>query len=56
VILDSELSGRRLFEEVVSLGRDQDKLTAMGEAAGKMARPDAARRAAEILEQVAVRG
>jgi UDP-N-acetylglucosamine--N-acetylmuramyl-(pentapeptide) pyrophosphoryl-undecaprenol N-acetylglucosamine transferase len=55
VVRDNELSGRRLFEEVMSLARNRTALEAMAEAARKLAKPNAARRAAEVLEQVAVR-
>lgn len=55
LIRDSELSGRRLFEEITSLSREQNRLAEMGGAARRMAKPTAAQRAAEVLEEVAVR-
>ena len=55
IILDRELTGRRLFEEVAALGRNRDELARMGERARKLARPGAAERAAEVLEEVAER-
>ena len=50
VIPDSELSGSRLAQEVGSLLHDPGRLMAMGRAAARLARPDAANRVAvEIL-------
>ena len=50
MILDAEFSGQRLAAEVVRLSQSPDRLGAMGEAARGFAKPDAARRAAEVLE------
>lgn len=50
---DKELTGRRLFELVASLVADRPRLEAMGEAARRLARPGAAARAADILEEIA---
>jgi UDP-N-acetylglucosamine--N-acetylmuramyl-(pentapeptide) pyrophosphoryl-undecaprenol N-acetylglucosamine transferase len=50
VILDAEMTGQRLVEEVMKLARDTRQLEAMGAAAKQMAKPGAARRAADILE------
>jgi UDP-N-acetylglucosamine--N-acetylmuramyl-(pentapeptide) pyrophosphoryl-undecaprenol N-acetylglucosamine transferase len=55
LVRDAEMSGEKLFELVRALAADPDALPRMGEAARKFARPGAARRAAEILEGVAVR-
>jgi UDP-N-acetylglucosamine--N-acetylmuramyl-(pentapeptide) pyrophosphoryl-undecaprenol N-acetylglucosamine transferase len=50
VIPDGELSGPRLAQEVGGLLGDPARLSAMGRAASKLARPDAAGRiAAEVL-------
>ncbi len=46
---DNSWTGARLFETVTRLQADRDRLRAMGEAARGLARPDSARRAAEIL-------
>jgi UDP-N-acetylglucosamine--N-acetylmuramyl-(pentapeptide) pyrophosphoryl-undecaprenol N-acetylglucosamine transferase len=50
LVLDSEMNGRRLVEEVTRLAAEPGLLEKMSEAARSMARPEAARRAAEILE------
>jgi len=42
-------TGARLFETVTGLQADPDRLRLMGEAARRLAHPDSARRAAEIL-------
>ena len=52
LVLDSEMNGARLIQEVQRLEADPRRLEAMGEAARGFAKPDAARRAAEILEEV----
>jgi UDP-N-acetylglucosamine--N-acetylmuramyl-(pentapeptide) pyrophosphoryl-undecaprenol N-acetylglucosamine transferase len=46
---DKNWTGARLFEVVNELRADPDRLRAMGAAARALARPDSARRAAEIL-------
>lgn len=51
--LDKDWNGQRLFEVVRELYDDRAQLGAMGEAARKLAHPGAARRAAEILVEVA---
>ncbi len=53
LVLDKNMDGRRLFEEVEKLAGNPDRLRVMGQRAREMAHPDAARRAAEILEDVA---
>ena len=50
LVLDAELTGQRLVDEVMRLSQSQDHLHVMGEAARSFAKPDAARRAAEVLE------
>jgi len=53
LIEDRDMNGQRLFETVSALAADPDELARMGTAAGSLAHPGAARRAAEILEEVA---
>jgi UDP-N-acetylglucosamine--N-acetylmuramyl-(pentapeptide) pyrophosphoryl-undecaprenol N-acetylglucosamine transferase len=53
LVLDRDWTGAKLFEMVTALAADREALDRMGEAARKFARPGAARRAAEILEEVA---
>jgi UDP-N-acetylglucosamine--N-acetylmuramyl-(pentapeptide) pyrophosphoryl-undecaprenol N-acetylglucosamine transferase len=55
MILDEEMSGRRLFDEVSAFYHARDRLTVMGERARELGKPRAAERAADVLEQVAVR-
>jgi UDP-N-acetylglucosamine--N-acetylmuramyl-(pentapeptide) pyrophosphoryl-undecaprenol N-acetylglucosamine transferase len=50
LVLDQEMDGGRLFEEVRKLRPQPDLLTRMGERARSFAHPDAARRAAEVVE------
>ncbi|MGH9668441.1 MAG: UDP-N-acetylglucosamine--N-acetylmuramyl-(pentapeptide) pyrophosphoryl-undecaprenol N-acetylglucosamine transferase, partial [Bryobacteraceae bacterium] len=56
LVPDKEMNGRRLFEEVVQLASDPGALERMGEAARPFARPGAARRAADVMEEVMKRG
>lgn len=49
---DTEMTGKRLFEEITALAAEPGLLERMGEAARSLARPDAARRAADILEEL----
>lgn len=53
LVRDADLHGETLFSAVTELARQPAILREMGEAARKFARPGAAERAAEILEQVA---
>ncbi|HWB86735.1 MAG TPA: undecaprenyldiphospho-muramoylpentapeptide beta-N-acetylglucosaminyltransferase [Bryobacteraceae bacterium] len=53
VIRDSELTGAALFSMISELAGTRGKLEEMGRAAREFAKPGAARRAAEILEEVA---
>jgi len=46
---DKNWTGAKLFDSVSALRADPDRLRAMGEAARRLAHPDSARRAAEIL-------
>ena len=50
MILDAEFNGQRLVEEVLRLSQSPDLLNVMGEAARGFAKPDAAGRAADVLE------
>jgi len=54
LVLDRDCTGAQLFELVSRLGADRDSLDRMGQAARQFAHPGAARRAAEILEEVAL--
>ena len=49
VVSDSEMTGQRLFDEVTRLMMDRPALESMGKAAKSMAKPFAARDAAEAL-------
>ncbi len=55
LVADREMNGRRFFEEVTALARQPGTLESMGAAARKFARPGAAARAADILEELAKR-
>jgi UDP-N-acetylglucosamine--N-acetylmuramyl-(pentapeptide) pyrophosphoryl-undecaprenol N-acetylglucosamine transferase len=54
VVLDHEMDGGRLFEEVQKLRARPEMLQRMGERARTFAHPDAARRAAGVLETAIV--
>ena len=49
LLTDSEMSGERLLKEILSMTNDHQKLRTMGAAAHSHARPDAARRAVDLL-------
>ncbi len=53
LVLDKDMDGGRLFEEVGKLRARPDLLKRMGERARAFAHPDAARRAADVLEGAA---
>ncbi len=53
LVRDSEMNGERLYALVLELAAAEGALERMGVAARRFARPGAARRAAEILEEVA---
>jgi UDP-N-acetylglucosamine--N-acetylmuramyl-(pentapeptide) pyrophosphoryl-undecaprenol N-acetylglucosamine transferase len=53
LVLDAEFTGERLFREVTALAGEAGVLQQMGQAARTLARPGAARRAADILEELA---
>jgi UDP-N-acetylglucosamine--N-acetylmuramyl-(pentapeptide) pyrophosphoryl-undecaprenol N-acetylglucosamine transferase len=52
LIKDAEMNGERLFAAVSALARSEGELEKMAEAARKFARPGAAARAADVLEEV----
>lgn len=51
LVLDREMNGGRLFEEVEKMRTHPELLHRMGERARAFAHPDAARRAAQVLEE-----
>jgi UDP-N-acetylglucosamine--N-acetylmuramyl-(pentapeptide) pyrophosphoryl-undecaprenol N-acetylglucosamine transferase len=53
LIEDREMTGQKLFDTVAGLAADPAELARMGAAARRLAHPGAARRAAEVLEEVA---
>jgi UDP-N-acetylglucosamine--N-acetylmuramyl-(pentapeptide) pyrophosphoryl-undecaprenol N-acetylglucosamine transferase len=55
LILDHEMDGGRMFEEVEKLRTHPELLHRMGERARTFAHPDAARRAANVLEEAITR-
>ena len=52
MVLDAEFNGQRLMDEVLRLSQSPDLLNQMGQAARSFSKPDAARRAAEVLESL----
>jgi UDP-N-acetylglucosamine--N-acetylmuramyl-(pentapeptide) pyrophosphoryl-undecaprenol N-acetylglucosamine transferase len=56
LVPDADCRGARLAEVIGPLLGDPERLRAMGEAAGKLARPDAADRLADLVEEHAARG
>jgi UDP-N-acetylglucosamine--N-acetylmuramyl-(pentapeptide) pyrophosphoryl-undecaprenol N-acetylglucosamine transferase len=52
LIVDREMTGERLFDEVTALMMDRAKLEAMGAAAKSMAKPFAAEKAADVLQEL----
>ncbi|MBC8166029.1 MAG: undecaprenyldiphospho-muramoylpentapeptide beta-N-acetylglucosaminyltransferase [Bryobacteraceae bacterium] len=55
LVLDREMDGGRMFEEIARLVRNRSELGKMAESARLLAKPGAAARAADILEEVAMR-
>ncbi len=51
LVLDRELTGERLAQEILALESDRDELARMGARARVFSRPGAARRAADLLEE-----
>jgi len=56
MVLDREMNGERLFQEIESLRENPGELDKMRARVRQFARPGAAERAAEILEEAAVAG
>lgn len=52
LVADGEMNGERLFKEVTALLGDRERLARMGEAAHTLAHPNAAARAASVLEEL----
>jgi UDP-N-acetylglucosamine--N-acetylmuramyl-(pentapeptide) pyrophosphoryl-undecaprenol N-acetylglucosamine transferase len=52
MILQQDLSGERLAEEITTLAREPEKITAMEQAARKLARGDAATAVMEMIEEL----
>ncbi len=55
LVLDKEMNGQKLFDQAMSLASNSEALTFMGENAKRLAKPDAATRAAEIVEEMSMR-
>ena len=53
MVRDAEMNGERFFSEVEALRRDPDALARMRKAVRRFARPGAAERAADVLEEAA---
>lgn len=53
LVRDQELTGQKLFDEVMKFIDDPQKLINMGAAARKLAKPGAAERAADLMEELA---
>jgi UDP-N-acetylglucosamine--N-acetylmuramyl-(pentapeptide) pyrophosphoryl-undecaprenol N-acetylglucosamine transferase len=56
VVTDAEWNGRRFVQECETVLKSRSILATMEQAARGQARPGAARRAADLLEQLAARG
>ena len=52
MLLESDLTGERLAREIEALASNPDRITAMERAAARLARPDAAVRVAELVEEM----
>ena len=52
IILQSDLSGERLANELIDLAAEPEKITAMAEAARGLARPDAAKATVDLIEEL----
>ena len=53
LVRDAEMNGEKLFSVIQELARDTGGLERMAQSARRFAKPGAAQRAAEILEEVA---
>lgn len=56
LVLDRELTGPRLAAAIIALARDRARLQAMGEAARRLAVPDAAARVVNVCREVVEEG
>jgi len=56
LVADAEFTGERFYREVAALASGEGALAAMGAAARSLARPRAAERAADLLEELAAQG
>jgi UDP-N-acetylglucosamine--N-acetylmuramyl-(pentapeptide) pyrophosphoryl-undecaprenol N-acetylglucosamine transferase len=54
LVLDHEINGARLVDEVTRLTRETGLLEKMGAAAKAFAKPGAAKRAADVLEEFSI--
>jgi UDP-N-acetylglucosamine--N-acetylmuramyl-(pentapeptide) pyrophosphoryl-undecaprenol N-acetylglucosamine transferase len=54
LVLDHEMNGARLVDEVTRLTSDTGLLEKMGAAAKAFAKPGAAKRAADVLEEFSI--
>jgi UDP-N-acetylglucosamine--N-acetylmuramyl-(pentapeptide) pyrophosphoryl-undecaprenol N-acetylglucosamine transferase len=52
VLRESDLTGERLAQEIESLAASPERITAMERAAARLARPDAAARVADLVEEL----
>ncbi len=52
MILQADLSGERLADELIALVNHPDKIREMGTAARTMAKPNAAKDAADLIEKL----
>jgi UDP-N-acetylglucosamine--N-acetylmuramyl-(pentapeptide) pyrophosphoryl-undecaprenol N-acetylglucosamine transferase len=53
LVRDAEMTGEKLFATVAEMAGAAGELERMGEAARRFAKPGAAQRAADVLEEVA---
>lgn len=53
LIPDKEMTGRRMFEEVMKFVQEPERLLEMSRAARRLAKPGAAERAADVMEELA---
>jgi UDP-N-acetylglucosamine--N-acetylmuramyl-(pentapeptide) pyrophosphoryl-undecaprenol N-acetylglucosamine transferase len=52
MVLDGEFDGRRFFEEVRAMAGELGRMEAMGAAARRLGKPGAAKRAADLMEEL----
>jgi UDP-N-acetylglucosamine--N-acetylmuramyl-(pentapeptide) pyrophosphoryl-undecaprenol N-acetylglucosamine transferase len=52
MLLERELDGRRLAEEILGIGRDPARLEAMAQASARLGRPEAAREIVDACDQL----